>query len=73
MKLSLFDGEYNKIPDNKAKLYSKVGNKTLTSICAFLDIYNYTIAINCSINDFNVLKELSPLPLKINSILCFLI
>jgi len=53
MKLSLFDGEYNKIPDNKAKLYSKVGNKTLTSICAFPDIYNYTIAINCSINDFN--------------------
>jgi len=50
MKLSLFDGEYNKIPDNKAKLYSKVGNKTLTSICAFLDIYNYTIAINYSRN-----------------------
>ena len=53
MKLSLFDGEYNKIPDNKAKLYSKVGDKTLTSFCAFPDIYNYTIAINCSINDFN--------------------
>jgi len=53
VKLSLLDGEYNKIPDNKAKLYSKVGDKTLTSFCAFPDIYNYTIAINCSINDFN--------------------
>ena len=53
MVLSLFDGEYNKIPDNKAKLYSKVGNKTLTSFCAFPDIYNYTITINCSIKDFN--------------------
>ena len=53
MKLSFFDGVYNKIPDNKAKLYSKVGNKTLTSFCAFPDIYDYIIAINCSINDFN--------------------
>ena len=53
MKLDLFDNEYNKIPDNTAKLYSKVGNKTLTSFCAFPDIYDYIMTINCSINDFN--------------------
>ena len=53
MKLDLFDNEYNKIPDNIAKLYSKVGNKTLTSFCAFPDIYDYIMTINCSINDFN--------------------
>ena len=53
MKLALFDSEYNKVPDNTAKLYSKVGNKTLTSFCAFPDKYNYTMTINCSINDFN--------------------
>ena len=53
MKLALFDGEYNKIRNNKAKLYSKVGNKTVTSLCAFPDIYDYNITIKCSIKDFN--------------------
>lgn len=53
IKLSIFDNEYNQILDNTAKVYSKVGNKTITSSCVFPDIFNYTLIINCSINDFN--------------------
>ena len=53
MKLSIFDNEYNQIPDNKAKLISKVGDKTVTSLCTFPDIFNYTLTLKCSINDFN--------------------
>ena len=53
MELSIFDNEYNKIPDNKAKLISKVGDKTVTSLCTFPDIFNYTLTLKCSINDFN--------------------
>ena len=53
MKLTILDKEYNQIPDNTAKLYSKVGDKTVTSSCAFPDIYNYTLNIKCIINDFN--------------------
>jgi len=53
MKLALFDGEYNKFSDNKARLYYKVGNKTVISFCAFPDIFDYIMTINCSINDFN--------------------
>lgn len=53
MKLTILDKEYNQIPDNKAKLLSKVGNKTVTSLCTFPDIYNYTLTLKCSINDLN--------------------
>ena len=53
VKLTLFDKEYNQIPDNKAKLYSKVGNKTVTSFCAFPNTFDYTLIINCTINDLN--------------------
>ena len=53
VKLTLFDKEYNQIPDNKAKLYSKVGNKTVTSFCAFPNAFDYTLIINCTINDLN--------------------
>ena len=53
MELSIFDNEYNKIPDNKAKLISKVGDKTVTSLCTFPNIFNYTLTLKCSINDFN--------------------
>ena len=53
MELSIFDNEYNQIPDNKAKLISKVGDKTVTSLCTFPDIFNYTLTLKCSINDFN--------------------
>ena len=47
------DKEFNEIPDNKAKLLSKVGNKTVTSLCAFPDFYKNSLILNCSINDFN--------------------
>ena len=53
MKLSILDKEYNQIPDNTAKVYSKVGDKTLVSSCAFPDIFNYSLTIKCLINDFN--------------------
>ena len=53
IKLTILDKEYNQIPDNKAKLLSKVGNKTVTSLCTFPDIYNYTLTLKCSINDLN--------------------
>ena len=43
IKLVFFDDEYNKISNNKANLYSKVGNKAITSFCAFPNIYDYTI------------------------------
>ena len=53
MKLTIFDHEYNEIPDNKAKVYAKVGNKTLTSLCAFPNTFNDTFSIKCEISDFN--------------------
>ena len=53
IKLTILDKEYNQIPSNKAKLLSKVGNKTVTSLCTFPDIYNYTLTLKCSINDLN--------------------
>ena len=53
MKLTIFDHEYNEIPDNKAKVYAKVGNKTLTSLCAFPNTFNDTFSIKCQISDFN--------------------
>ena len=43
IKLDFFDDEYNKIFNNKANLYSKAGNKAITSFCAFPNIYDYTI------------------------------
>ena len=53
IKLTILDKEFNEIPDNKAKLLSKVGNKTVTSLCAFPDFYKNSLILNCSINDFN--------------------
>ena len=53
MKLSIFDNEYNKIPDNKAKLISKIGDKSVTSLCTFPEIFNYTLTLECLINDLN--------------------
>ena len=53
IKLTILDKEFNEIPDNKAKLLSKVGNKTVTSLCAFPDFYENSLILNCSINDFN--------------------
>ena len=47
------DNEYNQIPDKNAKLISKVGNKTVTSLCAFPDVFNYSLTLKCSINDLN--------------------
>ena len=53
MKLSILDSEYNKIPDNKAKLISKIGDKSVTSLCTFPEIFNYTLTLECLINDLN--------------------
>ena len=53
IKLTILDNEYNQIPDKNAKLISKVGNKTVTSLCAFPDVFNYSLTLKCSINDLN--------------------
>ncbi len=39
--LTILDNEYNTIPDNKDKLLHKFGNKTVTWVCTFSNIYNY--------------------------------
>ena len=52
MKLTLYDKEYNEIPDNTATINAKIGDKTVTSKCVFPNIFNDTFSINCTINDF---------------------
>ena len=73
IKLTILDKEFNEIPDNKAKLLSKVGNKTVTSLCAFPDFYKNSLILNCSINDFNGTDPFTLQPVKINSKLHILI
>jgi ABC-type amino acid transport substrate-binding protein len=53
MKLTIYDNEYNEIPDNKATINAKIGDKTVISSCAFPKTFNDTFSINCTINDLN--------------------
>ena len=53
IELNVLDKEYKKKSNNKANLYAKVGNKTVTSACEFPNFYNETLLIKCTINDFN--------------------
>ena len=57
LKLSLIDGEYNEIENNKATITLDMGDNTLESKCTFPDTFNDTILLNCKISD---LKNIDP-------------
>ena len=57
IKLSLIDGEYNEIENNKATITLDMGDNTLESKCTFPDTFNDTILLNCKISD---LKDIDP-------------
>lgn len=57
IKLSLFDDEYNEVPDNKASIKLEVGDNTLESKCTFPDIFNDILLLKCKISD---LKDVDP-------------
>lgn len=53
MKLTIYDNEYNKIPDNKATVNVKIGDKSVISSCAFPKTFSDIFLINCTIDDLN--------------------
>ena len=54
MKLTLYDKEYNEIPDNTATINAKIGDKTVTFKCVFPNIFNKR-----DINLNNMYKEIN--------------